>query len=659
MAAPAPSGRPLRLSRPFTAADYALTPTRSKQHTDNFITALIHTAQNGFGRDVEPFLALSRETWGEEILFDAVKDLPHGELGFDDLEGDPFGKRRTRLMYAAQAGDLARVKWLLARGARVELEDWKGRTALWWASASGRIECVHELVQRGAAVDAATERGSTPLSIASGNGHLEIVRELLSRGAAVNAGPPAGALFAASPLHMACGQGHLEVVRELLARGAAVDAAADDCTPLMVASSNSDAKLVRLLLERGAQVAALDWAGETVLHAALRFANPVQVSLWDDEKERELQLERKRNCIDTVKELLLWGADPDAPSHDGTTLLHLACGEGFLELVLPLLARAPAAIDAVAPHGTPLYYASCRRDLFTPFSYHREGNPDVVRALLDRGASVDGAGGETPLLGACKYKGGLAVVQELLSRGANANVVGDGGETPLLATINSDEDEDETEIVKVLLAAGAAVDAANAEGITPLDSALRFCQFRVVEALLAGGATMVDVLSDGTAPLMVAIQAGRSNPAVIALLARGANVNAADRHGTLPLHAAIWGGSMEVVGQLLAHGAAVDAAARNGATALHAAVGARQHRLEVLRMLLARGAAVGVRDHAGRTPLHYACRYGWVEGALELVARGASPRAVDSRGATPLAAAQAKGVAGAALAQLSALLGGE
>ena len=42
----------------------------------NFISCLILTAQNGFGRDVEPFLALSRETWGEEILFDAVKDLP-------------------------------------------------------------------------------------------------------------------------------------------------------------------------------------------------------------------------------------------------------------------------------------------------------------------------------------------------------------------------------------------------------------------------------------------------------------------------------------------------------------------------------------------------------------------------------------------------------
>jgi hypothetical protein len=127
----------------------------------NFISCLILTAQNGFGRDVEPFLALSRETWGEEILFDAVKDLPHGalqkmdgggELVFEmdalgarvlDAGGkpipvmDPFGKQRTRLMYAAQAGDVARVKWLLARGARVELKDSLGRTALYVLGRAG------------------------------------------------------------------------------------------------------------------------------------------------------------------------------------------------------------------------------------------------------------------------------------------------------------------------------------------------------------------------------------------------------------------------------------------------------------------------------------------------------------------------------------------
>jgi hypothetical protein len=180
-----------------------------EQHRHNFISALICTAENGYGRDVEPFLALCRETWGEERLWDAVKDLPHGPVKLKKPDGtplweldekgvkvrkdgkrmqaiDPYGQKRTRLMYAAQAGDVARLRWLIARGARLELKDWKGRTALYWASRAGRVEVVRELLARGAAVDAANNKGATPLFIASEKGHLKVVLELLARGAAVD-----------------------------------------------------------------------------------------------------------------------------------------------------------------------------------------------------------------------------------------------------------------------------------------------------------------------------------------------------------------------------------------------------------------------------------------------------------------------------------------
>ena len=121
-----------------------------------FITALILTAQNGFGLDVLPFLALCRETWGEEILWDAVKDLRLP------------GKKRTRLMHAVETGDVGRLRWLLARGAQVELKDERGATALLEASKMGRLGVVQELLARGAAVDTADSNSWTPLNSASG-----------------------------------------------------------------------------------------------------------------------------------------------------------------------------------------------------------------------------------------------------------------------------------------------------------------------------------------------------------------------------------------------------------------------------------------------------------------------------------------------------------
>jgi hypothetical protein len=210
---------------------------RAEALRHNFISCLILTAQNGFGRDVEPFLALSRETWGEEILFDAVKDLPHGALQKRSANGkrmyeededgeqaldedgeplpvvDPFGKQLTRLMYAAQAGDVARVIWLLARGARLELKDWLGHTALFLAALEGRVATVRELLARGAAVDAATNHGVTPLYTASQMGHLEVVRELLAR----NALPGVAAHNGDTALSSATANGHAAIAQLLRA----------------------------------------------------------------------------------------------------------------------------------------------------------------------------------------------------------------------------------------------------------------------------------------------------------------------------------------------------------------------------------------------------------------------------------------------------------
>jgi hypothetical protein len=123
-----------------------------------------------------------------------VKDLPHGARKRKEADGsplwvrdargapvrgkngnnvqamDPFGAKRTRVMYAAQAGDVARLQWLIARGARLELKDWAGRTAMWWASRAGRVETVRELLACDAAVDTANNFGKTPVHIASSQG---------------------------------------------------------------------------------------------------------------------------------------------------------------------------------------------------------------------------------------------------------------------------------------------------------------------------------------------------------------------------------------------------------------------------------------------------------------------------------------------------------
>ena len=294
----------------------------------NFISAMIMAAQNGFGYDVEPFLGLSREMWGEEQLWDAVKDLPHGP------------KKRTHVMAAAAAGDARRLDWLIKRGARLELTNTEGRTALWHACNKGRMNAVRALRAKGAKghcywetqVDAVDEDGMMPLHIASQKGHLEVVRDLRARGAVVNAARNDGA----TPLHFAAKNGDLEVVRELIAWGATVEAENENgITPLMVACIGGHEKVAEELLNKEANPKKKDNYGSEPIHFAcfsgnLKLVNKlhevgVDISSKDSLNNTCLHVASKNGKLEVVQILLTLGAEIDAENKNDETPLFLAC----------------------------------------------------------------------------------------------------------------------------------------------------------------------------------------------------------------------------------------------------------------------------------------------------------------------------------------------
>ena len=85
------------------------------------------------------------------------------------------------------------------------------------------------------------------------------------------------------------------------------------------------------------------------------------------------------------------------------------------------------------------------------------------------------------------------------------------------------------------------------------------------------------------------------------LLQRGADVNVRDDDQRTPLHSAVLGGSVGLVGLLLESGADVNAADSEGYTALHFA--AQEHVPELARILIARGANVNAQDNDGASVL--------------------------------------------------------
>jgi ankyrin repeat protein len=118
------------------------------------------------------------------------------------------------------------------------------------------------------------------------------------------------------------------------------------------------------------------------------------------------------------------------------------------------------------------------------------------------------------------------------------------------------------------------------------------------------------------------------------LLDAGADPNAPDRHGIVPLHLAIANVDQATVDLLLA--AEADPGARDsaGETPLFAA--ARAGTVTIAERLLARGAAVDERDPTfGQTALMVAVREGHADVARLLLARGADANAQTKAGPVP------------------------
>jgi len=251
-----------------------------------------------------------------------------------------------------------------------------------------------------------------------------------------------------------------------------------------------------------------------------------------------------------VRLLLAGGAGIDGGDDDGVTPLMAAARQGHTG-TLEYLLSSGARVDARNRWGmTALHYAATN------------GYPDIVERLLEAGASPHARTikGGTPLLN-CTVP---AIAEALLRAGADPNARTERT-TPLHVAATSiggrgysgtqhreGEPRDRLGMARVLLAAGAAVDARDASGRTPL------------VALLAGRGLMNEV------------------PLVRLLLRNGADPDARDPEGRtgLRLVADSWRrgwiprarqAAVDVANGLLAAGA-VDAPGPDGRTALEVAL---------------------------------------------------------------------------------------
>lgn len=206
----------------------------------------------------------------------------------------------------------------------------------------------------------------------------------------------------------------------------------------------------------------------------------------------------------------------------------------------------------------------------------------------DRHMAMKGRISTLPLFDAI-VEGNVDRVRSLISDGLDVNAQDSryiGAPIHLAAARN------ESEIVRLLIAAGADCNATSSEGYT----AFLYCFFPnfspradVAEILIEAGADVNAKREAGSAPLHLAVQWGLSD-LVRLLIERGADPNARGHYGKRPIHCAITGKevNINIAHYLIENGADVNASANWGHTPLHHAVAGAK--TDVVALLLEKGA---------------------------------------------------------------------
>ncbi|HEB73090.1 MAG TPA: hypothetical protein ENI77_10775, partial [Nitrospirae bacterium] len=176
------------------------------------------------------------------------------------------------------------------------------------------------------------------------------------------------------------------------------------------------------------------------------------------------------------------------------------------------------------------------------------------------------------------------------------------------------------EVVKILVFAGADINAVNAIGQTALSISSDMGKLIITKILIRLGAKVEKPDSLGRTPLMMASMNGRDDE-VKRLLRAGADINGKDHLEKTSLIMAAEKGNESTVKILRKAGALLNVADYYGMTAL--AYAARGGHIKTIRFLAAEGAKVNVTDRNGVTALGHAASSGYIGAINALLRAGA------------------------------------